>query len=375
MKMYEIIYPKRDYIFEACITVDGRYYLIHDEVFDMQEQRTLGNVWSSIDVFKNIFQNIRLKDNEYKEIRENIISLPILEGKENLYGLRDILLEAGFLDNTWVGRQFKSAGQGIADFTKTSWEGVKKFGIAISEGEWGEIISLLAKGVRYVLRKLKDALYSAIGITIDAILVATGIGKGVQWIPWALITALDVYQITTNDWPAEEQNDPMWMKFLTLGFDVLGLVSTGAIAKGAKMSFAPLKALKTPEQAAKFFAKNPKLKGVVQSIINGSSKVPKMMSNAQKFLSSKFPAGAKFLSGILGKISSIMSKLVESLKSLIGTKGLAATKAGTTTGGMIYGIEKGAEKVFSKPSRVVPTGMSDLELQNIKAIESVFAGV
>jgi len=110
-KMYGIIPPKRDYIFEMSVSVDGRYYIVHDEVFDIQEQRAIGNLWDSLDVFKTMFQNVQLENTEYSQIRESIISLPILEGKENLYGLRDILLEAGFLDKTWVGRQFKSAGQ------------------------------------------------------------------------------------------------------------------------------------------------------------------------------------------------------------------------------------------------------------------------
>ena len=47
---------KRDYIFEACITVDGRYFVVQDEVFDIQEQKTIGNLWGSLDVFKTIFE-------------------------------------------------------------------------------------------------------------------------------------------------------------------------------------------------------------------------------------------------------------------------------------------------------------------------------
>ena len=83
----------------------------------------------------------------------------------------------------------------VTDFAKTSYEGVKKFGLAVSQGEWSNILTLLSQGVKYLLRKLKDAMYSNIGMIVDGILIATGVGKGVQWIPWALITALDIYQL------------------------------------------------------------------------------------------------------------------------------------------------------------------------------------
>jgi hypothetical protein len=134
---------KRDYIFEACVTVDGRYFIIQDEVFDIQEQKTIGNLWGSLDVFKTIFENIKLEDNGYSQIRESFLSLPILESQQNLYGLRDILLEFNFLQDTWLGRQFKNAADSTVDFVKTSYEGVKKFGLAISQGQWGEILGLL----------------------------------------------------------------------------------------------------------------------------------------------------------------------------------------------------------------------------------------
>jgi hypothetical protein len=337
---------KRNYIFEMCTTVDGKYFIIQDEVFDIQEQKTIGNLWGSLDVFKTIFENINLDDTEYSQIKESFLSLPILESQQNLYGLRDILLEFNFLQDTWLGRQFKSAGEGIANFVKTSYEGLKDFGIAVSKGEWGNILTLLAKGVRYLLRKLKDAMYSNIGMIVDAILIATGVGAGAAKVAWGLIVALDVYQLISNDWPEDEINDPFWLKCLFLGFDVLGFVSAGAAAKAAKASVSPLKALaKSPSKVAKFLKTNPKIKGIITNMVNGMKKVPSMLQSVSKTLSTKFPKGASFIDSILGGLRNISTRFTESLQKLLGQTAGKGASAGTKTGGLLYGIETGIHKV------------------------------
>jgi hypothetical protein len=333
---------KRNYIFEMCTTVDGKYFIIQDEVFDIQEQKTIGNLWGSLDVFKTIFENINLDDTEYSQIKESFLSLPILESQQNLYGLRDILLEFNFLQDTWLGRQFKNAGEGIANFVKTSYEGLKDFGIAVSKGEWGNILTLLAKGVRYLLRKLKDAMYSNIGMIVDAILIATGVGAGAAKVAWGLIVALDVYQLISNDWPEDEINDPFWLKCLFLGFDVLGFVSAGAAAKAAKAGMAPLKALaKSPSKVAKFLETNPKIKGTIKNMVDSIGKVPSMLQSVSKTLATKFPKGASFINSILGGLRSISTRFTESLQSLLGQTAGKGASSGIKTGGVLYGFEKG----------------------------------
>jgi hypothetical protein len=340
---------KRDYIFEACITVDGRYFVVQDEVFDIQEQKTIGNLWGSLDVFKTIFENIKLEDNSYSQIRENFLSLPILESQQNLYGLRDILLEFSFLQDTWLGRQFKNAGDSIADFAKTSYEGVKKFGIAISQGDWAGILTLLAQGVRYLLRKLKDAMYSNLGMIVDAILIATGVGAGATKIAWGLIVALDVYQITTDDWPDEEKNDPFWLKCLFLGFDILGFVSAAAAAKAAKAGIMPIKAIaNSPAKLAQYFEKNPKIKGMITSMVEGMKSIPSLLQSVMKTLSTKFPKGASFINGVLGGLKSLSTKFTESLQKLLGQTAGKGASTGVKTGGILYGFETGIHKLIGK---------------------------
>lgn len=338
--LYGLPTYKKEYIFELCTTVDGRYFILQDEVFDIKEQKTIGNVWSSIDVFKTIFSNVNVNDTtgEYKVIKESILSIPLLEGKENLYELRNILLEWSFTENTWLGRTLSSSGKAITDTVTSGLEGLKEFGVAISKGEWTEILSLMAKGVKWVLRKLKDGMFSNLGMIVDAILVATSVGKSFQWIPWALITALDVYQIVTNDWPQEEANDPMWMKFMTLGFDIIGLVSTGALAKIAKKSLSPLKTM-NPSQVTSWIQKNPKIKNLVETMISGINKVPSLLSRAQSTISKTFPTGAKFIGSAIGMIKNIMNRFTQTLQSLIGKRATAGVKAGTTAGGLTYALD------------------------------------
>lgn len=332
---------KRDYIFEACVTVDGRYFVIQDEVFDIQEQRTIGNLWGSLDVFKTIFESIKLEDEGYSQIRENILSLPILESQQNLYGLRDILLEFEFLQDTWLGRQFKKAGDSVVDFAKTSYEGVKKFGLAISEGDWVGILKLLSQGVRYLLRKLKDALYSNLGMIVDAILIATGVGAGAAKIAWGLVVALDAYQLISDDWPEEEKNDPFWLKCLFFGFDILGFVSAAAAAKAAKAGIMPLKALvNSPTRIAQYFEKNPKVKGMITSMVDGIKQVPALLQSLMKTLATKFPKGASFINSVLGGLKSISTRFTESLQKLLGQTAGKGASVGVKTGGILYGFEK-----------------------------------
>ena len=338
---------KRDYIFEACVTIDGRYFILQDEVFDIQEQRTIGNLWGSLDTFRTIFENVKLEDEGYSQIKESILSLPILESQENLYGLRDILLEFDFLQDTWLGRQFKNAADSTVDFVKTSYEGVKKFGLAISQGQWGEILGLLKKGVLYLFRKLKDAMYSNLGMIVDAILIATGVGVGAAKIAWGMIVALDVYQITTNDWPEEEKNDPFWLKCLFLGFDILGFVSAAAAAKAAKQGIIPLKAIaNSPSKIAQYFEKNPSVKGYIKSMVDGMKRVPALLESVITAMAKKAPKIANFIKGIFSRLGALSRRFTESLQKLLGQTAGKGASVGVKTGGLLYGFETGMHSLL-----------------------------
>lgn len=350
--------PKRDYLFECHLTVDERYFILHDEVFDIQEQSKLGNLWDSVDIFKTIFKNVSIDNPEYRQIQEGWESLPILENGENLHALRDFLLEWSFFDDTWVGRKLKDAGEGIKDFVTTSWDGIKKMGVAISKGDWSEILSLLGKGVLYVLRKLKQAAYSTLGIIVDAILIATGIGKTGQIVAWGLITALDVYQLMNNDYSAEDANNPMWYKILELGFDILGLVSAGVAAKGARGFFSPFKSLKPNQMAAKV-AKSPRMKSFIKKIYEASKSGASKMKSIQKTVSSKWGAGGRFIGNIMGGLGKMIGKLQEWCGKILGRSNLKGVQNAKVAKGGVETVKTAGE--FGKRALVpatVATGVS-----------------
>jgi hypothetical protein len=382
---------RKEFVFEACITADERYFIMNDDVIDIQEKKLIGNLWESLDVFKTIFQNVKIVDENYQDLRESIISLPITESTEDLQQIKKLMLEfdimgklkgwgSDFLNHTWVGNQIKDAGQGISDFVSKSWEGLKKLGIAISQGDWSEIMSLLGRGVLWVLRKLKNAMYSNLGMIVDAVLIATGVGKTIQWIPWALIVALDTYQLLNDDFPSDEKEDPMWLKFLYFGFDILGLVSAGAMAKAAKLEAVGLKAVASePGAVAKYLAKSPKLKGFIESISKGAKKVPEMLNQAVDSIAKKAPKTANFIKGITGGISKILTQLEESLTKLLGKGGAEATKTGAT----LYGLEKGVmprvEKLLgggaaASGEKLAPemASLSDVDKQNLQAFSMAY---
>lgn len=347
---------KRKYVFELFTSVNNRYLIVEDNVFDFETQTELGNIWESIDNFKAIFNNTIVDNTEYRIVRESILNLPILENNNTLYGLRDILLEYNFFDDTWVGREMKKAGKGTADFLQTSYDGAKKLGVAISSGEWSEILGLLQKGVLYALRKLKDALYSTVGGVVDAILVATGIGKVAQVVPWALVTALDIYQLVNNNWPSEEKNDPMWSKYLTIGFDILGLASTGAVAIGARKALMPVKALAgNPSKLASYLLANPKLKIILQKMVEASSIASNKIKTTYGLIKSKFPAGATFMASVIGYMDDFFKKFSDSITKLINPTNI---KKGVSGGTKSLGTDYGIEKILGSITNIQATNLN-----------------
>ena len=200
-------------------------------------------------------------------------------------------------------------------------------------------------------------MYHPVGLIVDAILVATGIGKAVQWIPWAIIVALDILELTGL--VEKEEDLPLWMRILFLGIDVLGLVTTGAAAKAAKGPIELLlKGAKTEADIAKNLAKNPTAKSLMQKMVSGIKEVPKYLGKAIDWLSKKFPKGAELLKKAYNAFNSVVTKITNSLDKMLG-KQQGFTKLATKTGakeggktaGIVYGVEKGVEAYAEKRAK------------------------
>jgi len=341
-------------LFEAFITVDERYFVMNDHVIDIQEQTNLGYLWDSLDVFKKIFGNVQVDDPEYREIQEGVSSLPLLENKSDLYLIRDILIEGfwssvgdGLADfGNWAKDKVVAAGKGIANFASSAWNNIKKFGIAISEFDFKKVLSMIGKGVLWVLRKFKDAAYSTVGIIVDAILVATGIGKPVQMVFWGLVTGLDVYQLASGDW--EPKGTPTWEKWLDLVCDIIGLLGAGVAAKGAR---GLVKGIKSATQIPKFVKRNKAIMNIITKLKNGASWVISKLTTVLKGLKGKWKPLDKFIDKIISFCKKIFTGLKNFVKKifpdpvkLTGKQKLKrGAKAGGLAVGLTYGIEKGVE--------------------------------
>ena len=99
------------------------------------------------------------------------------------------------------------------------------------------MLKLLFHGVKFVIRKLKQALYTNVGMVVDAILVATGIGKAAPFVVWALIVALDIYEMSSGDYSPEKKEMTKLQLFIDLGVDILSMVFTGAVGKSTRVFF------------------------------------------------------------------------------------------------------------------------------------------
>ena len=381
------------------VSPDDKYLILFDELYNLHSGEKLGDIWENFDNFKLfISHSFEVAKNVPQQIKESVVitlnSLVLTESMNNMSKLKpifkQIIREEGF--GEWLGKGLKKTGEwavdsakefgsDIADIGKTGWEGLKKAGIAISQGDWKQILSLLGKGMVFLARKLRSLLYNPVGIVLDSILIATGIGKGVQWIPWAIVVALDIYEISTGDY--EEKDMPTWLRWLLIGTDVLGLVLAGGVAASAKATLAVFKGVKTEAQFAEIAMKNPTTIKIIEKIIGAFSKVPQYLGKAVTYLkSTKMAKAAPWIQNILGKAEGILQNGTKSLSKITNTAKTAsaggkqlkaatnvakkslgqtakiAAKTGAKTGATIAVLDKG----FKKGTQLYK-GISDAEME------------
>lgn len=368
-----------NFIITDMMSPDNRYFVFLDEMYDLKEQRKLGNFWDSIDNITlflrhsfeqatNIPQNIRescLRDlnkislNESlnsdlylikEQAREMVKRLPL---NERTWG--EWAAQTGSDFGSWLGKSTTDFVTGTTQMVKDAGTGLYNLGGAVMSGDVTKVLSLLGKGILYFARWLRGALYNPIGQVIDTILMVTGIGKAIQWIPWSIVVALDVYEIL-NPKNAEDPSTGQLWRVISTGMDVLGLVVAGAAAKTAKATTAGLKDViaQGPKAISRFIETNPSMKTTIMNMIKGVEKVPGFLEKAVDFLMKPFPKAAQWIKGLLGQMGDFISKFKEPFQFLFSKKG--ATKASKELA-INYGFEKGVEKgteyassLMAKPS-------------------------
>jgi hypothetical protein len=206
-------------------------------------------------------------------------------------------------------------------------------------------------------------------------LIATGIGKAAQWIPWAIVVALDIYEISTGNF--EEKDTPTWMRFIMVGVDVLGLVFAGGVAGSAKAALSVFRGAKTAEEFAAIAVKNPRAVSWIQKIIGAFSKVPQLLGKAATYLkSTKLAKGSTFIQGVLGKAEVVLGNATKSLSQISNAAksggaiaapivkqsatqlAKAGAKAGVKSSVTIAAVDKGFKKGMQ-----LSKGISDAEME------------
>lgn len=390
---YSIV--ESSYVFDPFITNDNRFLVVNDTIFDIQEQKEIGGLFN-LDNLRYMLSNMVVSETEesYTTIKESIedfLSLPLTESTIDFSFLKGFLLEQDSLWDKAVGYGKKAAGavsqtakdigKKVGELGSSAMEQLKSLGgEALAKGK--EVLSVIGKGALSAARWLKDAMYSVGGIAVDAFLVATGIGKAVQWIPWAIILILDIYQWTANDYPNGESPETWW-KIMEILFDVIGLVTTGAAAKASKAAISPLKGLKVSEAVAK----SPMIKKVATQSVGLISKVPQYLNKAVSTLSSKSPKIAEWMKGILPKVTSVLNTVAQQISKILGLPGkvidktvgqigknTVVSKTGGTLGkGLSSATKQGAVAagITAAAPALMGGGYTEVQRQNLKTYQDV----
>jgi len=311
------------------LSPDEKFCIFLDDLIDVENKIKIGNIWENFDHFKFFLKHsFEVATNVSQEIKESIMvslnSFIITESNQDMSGLKpyvkELLKEGIFGDALDYAKETGSnAIQGVKDFTTTSIEGLKKVYTNINDGEWKKAFEIIRKGILYVARSIRSALYNPIGILLDAILIATGVGKGFQFVIWAIVVGLDIYELISGN--HEDSTLSLPWRLLFLGVDIIGLVFAGVAAKTAKgvVGSAIRQFGSSLEGFSKALKSNKALQGIAQKILEATKGASGLISKALANLKTSSPKIYSFISTPLNAIGSFITKIVKLLSS--GLKG------------------------------------------------------
>jgi hypothetical protein len=348
-----------DIVFTNVMTQDEKYVIFMDHLIEIETKTDLGNIWENGDnlyfFFNRLYETSNLPREIVNEATQFLSNTLLLEGKIDLSHLKPLVkqfIKEDFWKDTWVGQGLSHAGNfvkdtavstvtGITDTVvsgaKGLWNGIKDAGVAISKGDFLEVLKIIGRGYLWVGRKIRQAAYSTVGMIIDAILIATGYGKVAQVVVWAIVVLVDIYEFISGDF--EEKDVPTWMRFLFFGIDLLGLFTAGAAAKAARvMVKETLLGAKTAEEVGQAVIKSPKMMEFLKTMVSNLKGLPAKLSSFSKTLGKGF-LGNLFSSGLKGVAKFVQTGLDSIISMFRGPGGKAALK----NLGLIGGIHVGTE--------------------------------
>lgn len=328
-KLYNGNSTQFDFVISDWLSPDEKYVIFLDELYDIENKTKLGNIWENFENFKFFLKHsFEVATNISEEIREDVLSninkFVITESVQNLSHLKSIFREilneqtiAGSLYN--FGKSaITSAVQNTKDFVKTSYEGVKKVLGNISQGEWLQAVNIVKKGALYVARRIRAALHHPVGIILDAILLATAVGKVFAWIPWAIAVGLDIYEFITGNY---EEPDLHWgWRILNVACDIIGLIFTGAASKTLRTLVNSMinRFGKGISGVQKAIQQSPKLQNIFKSFEGYLNRARGFLTNANNTFKTKSPMLHKFMSNVLGGFNRFATWVGEKVIQLVG---------------------------------------------------------
>lgn len=318
-------------VFTDLVTQDGKYAVILDELYDLQTQKLIGNIWEDIDRL-NIFLNHLFESakNISKDLKESlkicVNKFVIVESQQDILKLKNHFRvireqeEGGFWSSAWDsatdwGKEtYDTAVKGVSDFVKTSYEGTKKLISGLSQSDWKKVLDILGKGVLYTARSIRSFLMHPVGIVLDAVLVASGYGKGAVAVPWAIAVGVDLYEILTNNY--EESDRTILGGIFQLLTDSLGLLLAGATAKAFAVSAKPLMSARSSKEILSYLKTNPAIKKTLETALQSAKGLKKKLLELIKFIKSKNSSMGSWLEGIVMQFDLIMRRASEGLTKI-----------------------------------------------------------
>jgi len=302
---------KSGVVINEIMSPDEKYVIFMDDLIDIENKKNYGDIWENFENLKFFLRYSFNHENTPIELREeanlilnkSLLSESVSEITQYKEIISEFLNEAKLWDRfkDWAKETGKSTVSGIKDFVKTSAKGISSVVDKIANAEWMEVVELLKKGTVYVLKKLRDAVYSPVGMILETILVLTGIGKVPQAILWGLIVGLDIYEIISGDYEGT-----IFSKILDTLFDVFAMVATGSAAKVMKKLF---KGIDSTEDLVRLLKSNKQARSFFEKIPQMMDKLKGNMSKVVTFLADRYPKGAKFLKNIIAKIDSFKKQV------------------------------------------------------------------
>lgn len=281
------------YVFENHITIDGRFIIFHDDVFDLKENKHLGDIFD-LDNAMLIFNSVKEKSKIIAKSRKILREKKIQKDTNFLNEVKEYALS-----NPLLLEQAQTINPEALNTQPNS------------------ITETLINGFLSVARYIKKFLWSIGGMAIDAFLSASGIGKFGQWIPWAIVTVLDVYELSSGNYGSDtelEDSSTLW-KFLTIGFDIMGLLTSGPIAKYVSKLFEPVKTLVKQSEIGQWLAKTPSAQKYLTKIYDFIKFVPDKLQEAGKLLAET--KMGKFIAPLLGTVSNFLETVRTTLSNTL----------------------------------------------------------